>query len=103
MDDADSVRGVESVANLRADVGNALRRHRPITDHVDRRPLDEFHDEESHRLVGVGSRGFADVVQRADMRMVQRRHGPRFALEPLPGLGVVRHVRRQHLDGDRAV
>ena len=85
MDDADGVRGVERVADLRGDVGNALRRQRPITDSVDRRSLDEFHNEESRRLVGVDCRGFADVVQRADMRMVQRRDGPRFALEPLAG------------------
>ena len=46
---------------------------------------------------------FADVVQRADVRVVQAGDGLRFALEALLHLGVVGEVRRQDLDRDRAV
>ena len=46
----------------------------------------------------------ADVVERADVRMLEARDVPRFALEPL---APARHRRpdagRQHLDGDEAI
>src|SRR5207237_706204 len=45
----------------------------------------------------------ADVVQRADMRMAQRRNRAGLALEALAHLGPSRRVLGQHLDGDDAV
>ena len=41
----------------------------------------------------------ADVVQRQDVRMVQRGDRLRFALEALQAIGDVSGVRRKHLDG----
>src|SRR4026207_2224780 len=35
--------------------------------------------------------------------MIQAGNGPRFALEPLAQVGLVREVRMQHFDGDDAV
>jgi len=44
----------------------------------------------------------ADIVQSADVRMVQRRYGPGFAVETLFGLGIVRQMARQDLVVKRA-
>src|SRR5271169_5005037 len=44
-----------------------------------------------------------DVIQRADVGMVQRRDGPRLALEALFGLRIVRQMCRQNLERNRAV
>ena len=54
-----------------------------------------LHDQE------VGTRLVADIVQCADARIAERRHRPSLSLEPLLHLGVVRPVRRQHLDRHR--
>jgi len=43
------------------------------------------------------------VVQRADVRVVQRRNGLRFALEALAPRWIRRELWRQDLDGDRPV
>jgi hypothetical protein len=39
----------------------------------------------------------ADIVNRNNVRMIQRRHRPSFLLETLPSLVVARHLRRQNL------
>src|SRR5438105_3539784 len=44
-----------------------------------------------------------DVVQRADVRMIQRGDRVGFALEALAMLGVHRQIWREHFDGDVAV
>ena len=41
---------------------------------------------------------FINVVDGADVRVIQRRGGPRFALEPLEGLTVLGKVLRQELE-----
>src|SRR5262245_18629920 len=41
-----------------------------------------------------------DVVQRADVRMIERRDRARLAVEPLAQLRIGRERSRQHLDGD---
>ncbi len=71
---------------------------------LERLPLDILHHQILRRLPGARRRDQgADVVQRANVWMVQRGHGPRFAFEPLARLRVVRHVRWQDLDRHRAV
>jgi hypothetical protein len=59
--------------------------------------LQPLHDEEAVPI------GIADVVQGADVGMVQRGDGPRFPIEPGAGAGVAGEFSRQHLDRDRAV
>ena len=44
-----------------------------------------------------------DVVERADVRMIERGDALRFALEARPELGIGREGGRQHLDGDGAL
>jgi len=45
----------------------------------------------------------ADVVERADVGMVQRRDGPGLAVEALPGLGIVGEMSGKNFDGDGSV
>ena len=45
----------------------------------------------------------ADVVDAADVRMVERRDGPRLALEACAQVGVASKSARQDLDRDGAI
>src|SRR5207244_4509099 len=56
---------------------------------------------ELHGDVEGGVRG-ADVVNRDDVRMAQRRGGSGFLLEALAAVGVRGELAGQHLDGDLA-
>jgi hypothetical protein len=78
------VGGIEGVSNLARDVQGFFERHRPLLDTLgERRPFHQFHYE----VVG------ADVVERADIRMVQRGDGARFDFE------AARELLRGDLDG----
>ena len=57
--------------------------------------LQQFHDEKRAAVAG-----FADVVNRADVGVGQRRDRPCLSLETFPGDGSVREVRRQHFQRD---
>ena len=46
---------------------------------------------------------FADVVERADVRMIELRDGAGFAIEALAELRVGREQRRENLDRDRTI
>lgn len=59
-----------------------------------------LHDEVGLRI--AAGEPLADVVDGGDRRVVQRRHGMRLALEPLPRGGVVRQLLGEELDGDRS-
>lgn len=59
-------------------------------------------DTRLDRFVAVNDEEFgrafvADVIQRADVRMVERGNRARFALEPLAAFGIVSQRSRQHL------
>ena len=56
-----------------------------------------LHDQEVDPVL------LADVMERADVRMVQARDRLGFPLEPLAEIGIVGHMRQEHLDGDGAV
>jgi hypothetical protein len=45
----------------------------------------------------------ADVIQDADMRMIQAGNSPGFALQALAGFGIGRDLVWQNLDGDGAI
>ena len=45
----------------------------------------------------------ADVMESADVRMIQAGNGASFALEPLSQFRTISKMRRQNLDGDNAV
>src|SRR5215470_17459085 len=44
-----------------------------------------------------------NIVKSADVGMIQRRNCAGFALEALPGLGILREMRGENLDRNRAV
>ena len=56
-----------------------------------------FHDQE------IGPVLVADVMQRADVGVIQRRNSAGFALEALPGIKIGGKMRRQDLDRDGAI
>ena len=73
MDDALAMRGVERIADLDA-VGNRLL-HRQRSGN--RLPVDELHHQVTAAVV------LTDVVERADVRMIQRGDRARFPFEAL--------------------
>ena len=69
-----------------------------------------FEHQEADRVTssgwGLGTGGdgcFTDVVQRADVRMIQRRDRTRFTVEAVAQLRIGRELRRQNFDRDRAI
>ena len=83
MDDARGMRGVQRVGNLDAHVEHRVQAQRtggePI---LQRRALQILHDDERSPVL------LADVVDGADVRVVQRRRRLRFAREPAQRLGI---------------
>ena len=82
VDDALRVRGVEGVCNLDPEIERDFERERPVVDAVlQRLAVEELHRDERLAL------GLADVVDRADVRVVERRGRARLALEALERAG----------------
>jgi hypothetical protein len=65
----------------------------------ERLPFDELEDQRAYSGYRVGP---FDAINRADVRMIERREQPRFALEPRAALCVGREDRRENLDRDVA-
>ena len=102
---AGAVRGVQGTGHLRADLDGLRHGHGPTRQPLGQRlALQQLHHQVVQRELrwSIG-RLLADVVQRADVGMVQGRHGACLAVEPLAKLRVGRQAVRQDLDGDRAV
>ena len=100
MRDAGAVRAIERVADLHRRSPAPRRpaaRRRPAQAIGQRLALEKLQDEVVEIAVA------ADVVDRADVRIVERGDGARFLLEALPRLRVSGERAGQHLDGDRAV
>ena len=90
MDDAGGMRGVQRVGNLDPDVEQRIHAERaggePI---LQRRALQVLHDDERTPVL------LADVVDGADVRVVQRRRRPRFARESAQCLRIAVRARRR--------
>jgi hypothetical protein len=83
--DAAPMRAIERVGDLDRHAQRLVDLHRTGAKSIGQRlSLEVFHDEELDATVD------ADVVQRADVRMIQRRDGARFAFEPLAERRVAR-------------
>ena len=93
--DAGLVRLCETVGDLGGELQKLVERERTFNV-AQRGAIDVFHDEK------VGLVLDADLVDRDDVRMIQRRGGARFALEALEVRGVSEELLLEHLDGDRA-
>jgi hypothetical protein len=97
VNDALTVRLVQRVCDLDRVTEQLVVRQRPALEtRGEGLALQVFHDEIVDAVL------VADVEQRADVRVGQRRDRSRLALHPLSQVGVRRQVRRQHLDRHRA-
>ena len=93
VDDAGGVGRIERVGHLAADVDDLRQRQGRLFQAVAQRlPVEQLHDEEGLRVAE------AELVNRADVRVVERRRGPGLAFEPEVGLPVVRVGACQELD-----
>ena len=98
VDDAVSVGRLKGVRDLDAEAEYLRERQRPAFDTCRQRlAFEQFEDE----VLGVVLS--ADVVQAADVRVIERRDRLGLALEAGAELRVTRQLRREHLHGDRAV
>ncbi len=95
MNDPVPVRGVERVRDLDAEIQRLSEGertgHEPV---AERLPFDELHHDE------VASRVLVDVVDRADVRVLERGGGARLTAQTLQRLRVVPHVVGQELQRD---
>jgi hypothetical protein len=97
MDDAVRVRRLDRVGDLGREVHDASLGQRPRLEQVlQRLPLEQFHHQEAASLV------LAEVVDGADIGMIERRGGARLPLETLDRGGVIREPRREELERDVA-
>ncbi len=95
--DAFFVRRLERVRDLARDLDRLGHGDRPADQPIrERRSLDELELEERHAV------DVLHAVDRRDMRMIQRREQHRFLLEACEPVGLLRELRRQHLDRDLA-
>ena len=95
MDDALGVRGVERVGDFDGEREQRVQFHRPPGDQMlQRHALQKLHGDE--RLAVL----LADVVDGADVGMIQRGSRLRFALEAAERLGIAGDFVGQELEGD---
>ncbi len=97
MNDAAGVRGVEAIRDFDAELEDTVERQRSARDLVLQRPaIEQLHDDEPLGAV------LADVVDGADVWMVERRGDAGLALEPIQRLGIAGQIGRQELQRDLA-
>ncbi len=98
MDDAFGVRRVESVGNFDGNLKNAFQLYRTALDGVfEGHAIEEFHGDECFALL------LTDVVDGADIRVIQCGGGLRFALETRQSLGILGNFVRQKFQSDEAM
>jgi hypothetical protein len=97
MHDAALMRGGEAVGDLGGDVEDGAHRHRALLDDRSQiAPFDVLHDDEGRAVVG------ADLVDRHDVRMIERGGGTRLLREARQRVLLRGEPRREHLDRDFA-
>src|SRR3954463_12881743 len=97
MDDALVVRRVERVRYLNSDIEQTVEHHRRARDHaVERGAFELLHADEPLAI------RFVDLVDGADVGMVQRRSRPRFPLEAFECCGIARQLWRKKFERDAA-
>jgi len=96
VDDAGGMSRLKGVGEGRADLEEGPQVQRALPDSLlQGLTLEQLHD---NKCPAIGR--FADVVDRADVGVLQGRHGLRFARESLARSSRIGEVRRQQLDGD---
>ena len=87
------MRGVQRVGDLDAEPQHRLESERTGGESIlQRRALQILHGDERSSVL------LADVVDRADVRMVERRCGPGFTLKAAQGLGIARQIAGDELE-----
>ena len=98
MDQSLPVRLVERIGKRDGDRQELAHRQRAAQQPLgERLALEQLHDQEVNAVLG------ADVVERADVRVLEARDRSGFSRQPLAPLGVLVEVLGQHLDRDLAV
>ena len=98
MDDSLLVRFAEPLSRLDCKCDGVIDRERPpVGPLLEALPFDEFHRYEGLSLV------LADLVYRADVRMIERGSRLRLANEARLGIRVPRELARQKLEGHSAL
>ncbi len=98
MHDAFRVRRVECIRDSGAQVQKHFDIERPVIERVlERAPLQKFHGDEGAAAI------FADIVNRANVGMIQSGSSLRFALKTLERLRIVFKFRREKFQRDGAV
>src|SRR5262249_57705248 len=93
------MRGLESVGDLNPEIEDQVERKRMegVADPAGERfAFQQFHGDKLQIRLRV------NLVDRTDIRVVQRRGCPGLALEALKRLSVAGHLRRQKFQGDMA-
>ncbi len=97
VDNAFAVGRVERIGDFDAQRENRLQFHGAPGDEVlERDAVEELHDEEGAAAL------LANVVDGADVGMVQRRGGLGLAAKALEGLAILREIVGKKLEGDEA-
>ena len=98
MDDIFRVSRFEGIGNLNSQREDIFERHGAASDAFFKRlAVEILHDDEGAAVF------FADIVNRADIRMIERRRRLRFTAESLEGLAILGHFLRQEFQSYRAV
>jgi hypothetical protein len=98
VNDSLGVRGIERVGNFDREVEDAGGLHGPAPDQGSEvLAFETLHGNEGFAMF------LADVINRADIRVIQRGCRLGFAAEPAEGLSIIGEVRREKLQGDEAV
>ena len=98
MNDALGVRGIEGIGHFGSECEQEIGFEGPSVDALlQRHAIEMFHGNERLAIL------FADVVDGANVRVIQGRGGLRFALETGQGLGIAGNVLRQKLERDEAM
>ena len=103
MHDALPMRAIERGGDLGRTAQRLIERERALLEARRQRLALEMLQHQEVERAPIGGHVPADVVQRADVRMIERGHRARLALEALPRLRVAGDLRRQHLDRDAAI
>ena len=97
MDDSFRVGGIQRISDLDAQIENRLDLQRLATDPMpERLPLQQLHGDKGSPI------GLINLVDRADVRMVQRGRGLGLPLETAEGLCVVGEFVGKELQCDAA-
>jgi len=98
MDNPLLMRFLQGLRDFRSNLQNLIERQRAFRQPFgERLAFEVLHDQE------VGAVLPADVIERADIRMLERGNGFRFPLHALLQFRIRGKMRRQNLDGNRAV